>query len=149
MIRLLSVVTAIAIGATIAHAQGAANPIIAQRQDLMKKQDQALYRTGGPMIKGEKPFDLGVAKNIFKTIQETTAKLPALWPEDSQTGETRALPAIWKNKTDFMDWIKQLASDAKEAEATVKDLDSLKVAYDTLNTSCLGCHKDYRAKKQN
>ena len=145
MIRYLSVAALVAVGATVAYAQaltGAA--AIKERQALMKEQGTAMYRTGGPMIKGDKPFDLAVATGIFKTVVETSGKMKPLWPDDTQAGETRALPSIWTNKKDFNDWIDQTAKDAAEVVSTVKDPATFKAAYDKVNESCNGCHKDYR-----
>jgi cytochrome c556 len=41
----------------------------------------------------------------------------------------------------------KLGEDAKAAEASVKDLDSLKVAFGTVGKNCGGCHELYRIKK--
>ncbi len=146
MIRYLSVAALLAVGATAVYAQGAGGAAaIKERQAAMKSQAQAMYRVILPMIKGEKPFDQAEAVNSFKAVAESTAKLKTLWPDDSKTGgETRALPKIWETNKDFMEWIDQTVADSNAVQPTVKDLASLKGAFDKVNESCNGCHKDYR-----
>ena len=145
MIRYLSIAALLAVGATVAYAQGVTGAAaIKERVAVMKEQGQAMYRVGREMIKEEKPYDQTAATGVFKTVSETSAKLKALFPDDSQAGDTRALPAIWANKKDFNDWIDQLAADAKDGVSSTKDLASYKAAYDKVNASCNGCHKDYR-----
>ena len=145
MIRYLSVAALLAVGATIAYAQGlTGTAAVEARKALMKEQGTAMYRVGTPMIKGEKAFDLPAATGVFKTVVETVAKLKPLWPDDSQAGDHRSLPGIWKNKPDFEGWIDQVAKDAKDVGPTVKDAASFKAAFDKVNESCNGCHKDYR-----
>jgi cytochrome c556 len=41
----------------------------------------------------------------------------------------------------------KLGEDAKAAEASVTDLDSLKVALGAVGKNCGGCHETYRMKK--
>ena len=45
------------------------------------------------MLKGA-PYDLAAVKAALKTYGEAAAKIPALFPDDSKTGDTNALPAI-------------------------------------------------------
>ena len=40
----------------------------------------------------------------------------------------------------------KLSSDAKAADATVKDLDSFKAAMGEVGKNCGGCHNTYRKK---
>ncbi len=100
------------------------------------------------MAKGEAPFDLAKAKTIFVTFEDAAGKMPALFPDNSKTGEdTAALPAVWEKKADFDAKFKKFGEDAKAAEGSVKDLDSFKAAFATVGKNCGGCHETYRAKK--
>lgn len=145
MIRYVSIAALMAVGATVAYAQATGEAAIKERQALMKAKAQAMYRVILPMVKGEKDFDAAAATAAFKSVAEATAKVKPLWADDSKTGaETRAQPKIWENKKDFNDWIDQTETDAKAVQASVKDAASLKAAFDKVNESCNGCHKDYR-----
>ena len=144
MIRSLLAISAIAIGLSAAVAQ---DDPIAARKALMKQQG-AQAGQGAKFMKGEEPFDLAKAKAIFTTLASTAEKIPALFPPTSKTGgDTAALPAIWEKKDDFDAKAAKLATDAKDAAATVKDEASFKVAFPAVGKNCGGCHETYRAKK--
>ncbi len=120
---------------------------IKARQALMKANgDQA--KIAAAMAKGEKPFDLAAAKKVFATFANAAAKVPALFPPTSKTGEdTAALPAIWENMDDFKARLAKLGEDSRAAEASVTDLATFKTALGTVGKDCGGCHEKYRQKK--
>jgi cytochrome c556 len=141
------VVAAVAVATFGATAVVAQQDPIAARQALMKANGKAAGAIA-KMVKGEAPFDLAVAKQSFAHFQEAAAKMPALFPPTSKTGgETRASPKIWESMDDFKARFVKLGADAKAAEASVKDLDSLKAALGNLGKDCGGCHETYRIKK--
>jgi cytochrome c556 len=143
MLRVVAGVMLLALGTGVGQAQNAA--AIKQRQDIMKANAEAL-KAPGAMMKGEAPFELAKVQASLKTLQEDAAKLKTLWPEDSKTGgNTRALPAIWTNMKDYLDWFDGLANDAKAAEAAIKDEASFKAAWPNITDYCGSCHKDFRA----
>jgi cytochrome c556 len=142
MRRIIPGLVDLALGAGIAQAQ---SPAIKQRQDLMKANAEAL---GAPdaMVRGKAPFDLAKVQASFKTLADDSLKLKALWPEDSKTGgNTRALPAIWENTKDFLEWFDGLATDAKAAAESIKTEADLKAAWPNIVDYCGSCHKDFRA----
>lgn len=144
MIR-FALVAALALGATAVIAQ-TADPIAARKELMKGVGGQA--RNGAQMVRGEAPFDLAKAQNVFKVFAEAGEKLPALFPENSKTGgETAALPAIWTNTADFKAKADKWAADSKASQASVKDLDSFKTAFSAAGQQCGGCHETYRAKK--
>ncbi len=144
MIRAVVALSALAVVMTAALAQE--NPIKA-RQALMKSNGQQAA-LGAKMAKGEEPFDLAKAKAIFATFQDAAAKAPALFPDNSKTGDdTAADTKIWANMADFKAMFVKLGADAKAAEGSVTDLDSFKAAFGNLGKDCGGCHQTYRIKK--
>jgi len=145
MIRTVLAVAAIALYAGMATAQ---QDPIATRKALMKANgDRA--KIAAAMIKGEVPFDLDKARAIFTAFEDSAAKEPALFPDNSKTGDdTAADPKIWENMADFKARFAKLGADAKDALAKVKDLDSFKVAFGNIGKNdCGGCHEKYRVKK--
>ncbi len=140
----VAAIAVVAFGATAVVAQ---QDPIAARKAVMKSVGQA---TGAvtKMVKGEAPFDLATAKKSFATYQDAAAKMPDLFPANSKTGgETTAAPKIWEDMADFKAKFVKFGADAKAAEASVKDLDSLKAAMGTMGKNCGGCHELYRIKK--
>jgi cytochrome c556 len=145
MIRVLSVAVAIAIaiGGSLAYAQSMGTQAIADRKALMKEQSAA-GKGPAAMLKGDMPFDLAKVQASLKKLQETAAKAKTLFPDDSKTGDTAALPAIWEKKADVMAKFDKLGADAKAAAAAIKDEASFKAEWGKVAGNCGGCHKVYR-----
>jgi cytochrome c556 len=53
---------------------------------------------------------------------------------------------IWQNKADFDSKIPPVAKAITDVKGKVKDVASLKVAYDSINARCNDCHETYRVK---
>ena len=144
MLRTALAVAAIAIGVTAVAAQS--DPIAA-RKALMKEMGSQT-KTGGGMAKGEVPYDQAKAQAILATYVEVSGKMPDLFPETSKTGgDTTAAPKIWEDNAGFKAGFAKMASEAKAAQGTVKDLDSFKAAFGGLTKNCGACHETYRVKK--
>jgi len=130
-----------ALGVSVALADG--DPI-KQRRALMKANGDATKTVVG-MLKGA-PFDLEAVKKALSTYEDAATKAPALFPDDSKTGDTNALPAIWENKADFEARFAKLDADAKAASAAIVDQASFKATIPGVLKNCGGCHEQYRAK---
>jgi len=154
MIRtMFAVASAAAITLVVCAAVAQEDPI-KERKALMKANgDQA--KIAGDMIKGDKPFDLEAAHKVFATFQNTAAKMPGLFPEDTKSeanspaaDDFSPKPKVWEDMADFKARFVKLGDDAKAADSSVKDLDSLKAAMGNIGKNdCGGCHEEYRAKK--
>jgi cytochrome c556 len=143
MLRVVAGAALLTLGASVVLAQNTA--VIKERKDLMKANAEAT-KAPTAMMKGEAPFDLAKVKSSLKTFQTTSTKLKTLWPADSKTGgETRALPAIWTNVKEYLDWFDGFANDAKAAETSIKDEASFKSEWPKVVNYCGSCHKDFRA----
>ena len=82
----------VALGLVIAAGAMAQSDVIAQRKDLMKA-NGAATRLGTQMVRGEAPFDLAKAREIFTGISQRMERFPTLFPENSKTGgDTHAAP---------------------------------------------------------
>ena len=136
--RIVLTAAALAIGTTAVLAD-----VIADRKALMKQQG-AQAGQGNKFMKGEEPFDLAKAKHIFEVWAETAPKTSALFPDNSKTGDTAALPAIWEKKAEFDAAAAKLAADAKAALASVKDEASFKATFPEVLKDCGGCHRPFR-----
>ena len=144
MVRSILVAGALALGVTAAIAQ--AN-VIEQRQALMKQFGDTT-RTFGGMLRGQVPFDLAQAQAALRIYSANAKQLPALFPENSKTGnKTQALPVIWENKTEFNTIFAKLDQDAQNAVGAVKDEASFKVEGAKVVQNCGGCHNRFREKQ--
>lgn len=145
MLRLVSVVAALAVGATAVYAQNL--NVIKERKEGFKAMAGAAKEPGA-MVKGEAKFDLAKVQAALKAYQTNSAKLKGLFPDDSKTGgDTEALAKIWTAKADFTARFDKLAADAKAAEGTIKDEASFKAEWPKVMGNCGGCHKEYRVQK--
>lgn len=134
-------VLALSVGVAIA-ASGA--DAIKERRALMKENGEATKPVVA-MLKGA-PFDLAAVQKALKTYANAAEKMPALFPPDSETGDTHALPAIWTDKADVDARFKKLGADATAAETTITDAATFKATILTVLQNCQGCHEKYRAK---
>ncbi len=147
---MIRIVLAIAIGLGVTAAVAQEDPI-KTRKELMKTNGRQA-KVVGDMAKGDTPFDLAAAQKAFAAFQDAASKMPALYPDSSKGGdpadEFNASPKVWENMADFKSRFEKLGQDAKEAAASVKDLDSLKAAVGNIGKNdCGGCHQTYRLKK--
>jgi len=141
MIRNVLAMTAVAVGVTAVMAQ---SDLVSQRKALMKGNGQhagAISR----MVRGEDPFDAAKVTAAFAQWTETAQKLPGLFPEPPKPGEeTRALPKIWENKSDFEAKIAAIGKAVADNKDKAKTLDELKVAMPLVSKTCGDCHEPYR-----
>jgi cytochrome c556 len=144
MVRLTAALAALAIGATAVYAQNAG--AIKLRQDTMKSLGAAA-KGPGTMAKGDAPFELAKVQASLKTIEEGATKAKDLFPDDSKSGETDALPIAFEKKADLVARLDKLAADAKAAQATITDAASFKTEWPKVVGNCGGCHKEYRKPK--
>jgi cytochrome c556 len=141
MLRVVSFAAILAVGATAVFAQSAA---IKDRKELFKQMGGAA-KVGGPMMKGEVPFDLVKVQGALKVYSDNAKKLKDLFPDDSKTGgDTEALPAIWEKKADFLGMMDKFDKDSAAAGVAIKDEASFKTEWPKVMANCGGCHKVYK-----
>jgi cytochrome c556 len=146
--RKLSVfVATFVLGASAALALSGADAI-KQRRELMKG-DGAATKPVVAMLQGKAPFDLATVQKTLNTYVNAMSKEPALFPPDSKTGDTNALPVIWDddNLADLDARFKKLGDDATAALATIKDEASFKATMPGVLKNCGACHEKYHAKQ--
>lgn len=116
---------------------------IAERKALMKRSGEQA-RAGTQMVRGEAPYDQAKAQAVLAAFADKAAKLPALFPANSRTGETRALASIWDKPADWKAAVDKFGADVKAAQASTKDLDSFKTAFGAVGRNCGTCHEAFR-----
>jgi cytochrome c556 len=141
-------VAILAIAASVGVALAAGADTIKERRELMKANGE-VSKPLVPMLKGAAPFDLATVQKALKTYENAASKMPGLFPPDSKTGDTHALPAIWEgnNKADLDARFKKFGEDAAAALASVKDDASFKATMPAFFNNCGGCHEKYREKQ--
>jgi len=122
----------------------AASDLAGQREADMKAIGGSL-KTGFDMVQGKTEFDAAKAKAAMETIAAKATNFPTLFPEGSETADSKAAPAIWTNKADFEAHAAKLATDATAAAAATEGgVDAFKGAIGAVAANCKACHQTYR-----
>lgn len=131
----------------------------ANAQSMFEKSEDAIeyrkatfqlirYQIGdmGDMLKGKVPFD---AKR-FEKRANAAATLSALpweaFTNDSQKGDTSALPAVWNDRATFDTKAAKFAEYAKALATAAKSGDKKEIAPAFRNWAkgCKDCHKSFK-----
>ena len=145
MIKAIAAALVVAAAATTVVAQ---TDVIAERKSIMRG-NGAATRTGTQMIRGEMPFDLARAKEVFAGIQNGMTRFPNLFPENSKTGgETKAAPRIWEDMAGFRAASAKIVQDATAAAAATTDQASFQANFQRVTANCNSCHQTYRINPQ-
>lgn len=131
------VVAAMAQDAFVAPA--APGEAVATRKALMK-QDGGILRSAGPLTGAE-------AVAAMQTLKDNYSHIPALFPEGSIVGDSKALPAIWENWEEFVA-IAKTGEDAAAAglvAAEAGDTAGYAAALQAIGATCGQCHQQFRS----
>ncbi len=147
MIRTVVVVGALLLGAGAVMAQ---QDVAVKQDNLMRAQGKSMYGVILKMAKGEIPYD---QKAVDAAIAQLEASVPTIADvfatnpkEDVVNAKYGASQKVWQNKADFDSKIPPVAKAIADVKGKIKDVASLKVAYDTIQAKCAGCHETYRLK---
>ena len=144
--RLLSFVPAIMILVPLALHAAEPEDIIKYRQNMMKA---IAGHTGaaGAIIQGKVDYKNQLADHV-RALQALTSDIPALFPKDSDFGDTKAKDGVWSNRAEF----EKTAKDAKARVAAFAkavqggNQQAIVASYKEMGEGCKGCHKDFRKK---
>jgi cytochrome c556 len=101
------------------------------------------------MVKGEIPWDTARFKGFADDLATaTTLDYMRGFPDGSDSGTTRAKPAIWSNKADFEAKLKDLRTEAQKlaTAAGSGDQDAIVEQFKATGGTCKACHDDYKSK---
>jgi cytochrome c556 len=144
--------TAIAMGALLLGVGAAmAQQEIAVKQDnLMRAQAKSLYTVMLKMTKGEVPYNQAAVDAAIAQLAESVPTIPSVFATNPKQDVVDATygssQKIWQNKADFDSRVPPVAKAIADVKGKIKDVASLKVAYDSINGKCNECHETYRVK---
>ncbi|MGB3409111.1 MAG: cytochrome c, partial [Jannaschia sp.] len=118
------------------------------RHGLMKMISMNVGNVAG-MARGTVDYDAAAAQQAADNLAALgMLDVDALWPEGTATGEigdSRALPAVWSDRTGFLAQWEAFGTATQAMQATAGDgLDALKVGLGEVGKTCGACHDDYR-----
>jgi cytochrome c556 len=147
MIRMIVVAGALLLGVGAATAQ---QDVAVKQDNLMRAQAKSLYTVMLKMVKGEVPYDQAAVDAAIAQLGAsvpTIADVFATNPKQDVVNATYgASQKVWQNKADFDSKIPPVAKAIADVKGKIKDVASLKVAYDSINDKCTNCHETYRLK---
>jgi cytochrome c556 len=144
-ISAIAIAGLLTIGVVSAFAQDAfvapATPeeAVAMRQAVMKE-DGGILRSAGNLTGDE-------AVAAMQTILTNYTHIPALFPENSIVGDSKALPAIWENWDGFNAILEtgKTAATAGIAAAQAGDAAAYGEAIKAIGGTCGQCHQAFRS----
>ena len=147
MMRTVVVAGVLLLGAGAVMAQ---QDIAVQQDNLMRTQGKSMYGVLAKTVKGEIPYDQKAVDGALAALAEsvpTIAKTFATNPkEDVVDANFGSSPKIWQNKADFDAKVPVVTKTIADVKGSIKDVASLKVAYDSIQAKCADCHDTYRLK---
>lgn len=147
MIRTVVVVGTLLLGAGAVVAQ---QDVAVQQANLMKAQARSLYGVIFKTVKGDSAYDQAAVDTALKELEDSVAKIATVFtpnPKEHVIDATYgSSQKIWQNKADFDSKIPPVAKAIADAKGKIKNVASLKAAYDSINARCTDCHENYRLK---
>lgn len=125
---------------------GASADPISERKELMKERGP-LMRVLGPIAQGQQPFDAAAVMDALEKLNANAeaVDVAALWPEGSETGDTKSSPKIWEDMVGYQaETDKYTAATQAAVAANPQDLASFQAAFGPVAASCGACHEDFR-----
>ena len=141
-----------AVAATLFTLAAPASAQFAKPEDAIKYRKNALFvmqqnfSRVASMASGRTPFDAKVAAESAETAAYLS-KLPwAAFMADTDKGETKAKPEIWKEPAKFKDASEKTQAEMVKLAAASKtgNIDQIKTAVAAVGGSCKACHDAFR-----
>lgn len=117
---------------------------ISERQAAMKSVGGAMRVVAG-FARGQADYDAAAALAAFTTMNEVSMTYGTLFPEGSDTGDTKAAPAIWTDRAGFDAAVAKFEADTAAAIAAAPaDLDAFRPVFGAVAANCGACHEKYQ-----
>src|SRR3954452_3322985 len=147
MARVFVVAGALLLGVGAATAQ---QEIAVKQDNLMRAQAKSLYTVILKMTKGEVAYDQAQVDAAIKQLEESVPTIPTVFAtnpkQDVKDATYGSSQRVWQSKADFDSRVPPVAKAIADVKGKIKDVASLKVAYDSINGKCTECHETYRVK---
>jgi cytochrome c556 len=147
MMRTVVVVGTLLLGVGAVMAQ---QDIAVKQDNLMRAQGKSMYVTMLKTVKGEIPYDQAAIDAAIAQLEESVPTIVSVFAtnpkEDVVDAHYGSSQKIWQNKADFDSKVPPVAKVVADVKGKIKDVASLKVAYDSIQAKCTDCHETYRLK---
>jgi cytochrome c556 len=147
MIRMVVVVGTALVGIGAVMAQ---QDIAVQQDNLMRGQGKSMYGVIQKTVKGEIPYNQAAVDTAIVQLEQSVGKIATVFTpnpkQDVVDAHYGASQKIWQNKADFDSKIPPVAKAIADVKGKIKNVASLKVAYNSIQAKCTDCHETYRVK---
>lgn len=147
MIRAVVIVGALWLGLGTAMAQ---QELAVKQDNLMRAQAKSLYGVILKMVKGEIPYDQAAIDAALAQLEQSVPTIPTVFATNPNQDVVNATygssQKVWRDKADFDSKVPPVIKAVAAAKSKVKDVATLKAAYDDINDRCTDCHETYRVK---
>jgi cytochrome c556 len=147
MIRTVVVAGALLLGVGAVMAQ---QDIAVKQDNLMRAQGKSMYVVILKTVKGEIPYDQKAIDAAIAQLEESVPTIATVFAtnpkEDVVNATYGSSQKIWQNKADFDSKTPPVAKAIADVKGKIKDVASLKLAYDSIQAKCTDCHETYRLK---
>ncbi len=126
----------------IAFAEGAKDPDVKARQELMEANGGAM-KTLGDMASGKEAFDAAKAEAAKKQLVDDAAGIAAAWKNNATDPASHSKPEIWTAWDDFVAKAGDLGKAAAALDTTSKD--TIGAGLGAIGGTCKACHTAYKA----
>ena len=109
---------------------------------------QATMKENGGTLRSAGTLTGSEAVAAMQTLLDNYTNMPALFPENSVVGDSKALPVIWENWEEFTAIIEtgRSAAETGLAAAEAGDAAAYGEAVKTIGATCGQCHQQFRAQ---
>jgi cytochrome c556 len=116
--------------------------VVADRQQLMKRQGQAMTDITAKLRAG----NVEAVAADADVLTQTSKQIPALFPAGSTSPKSRAKPEIWQKRAEFEGYAKSLEDQSKKVAslARAKDPGTQAAVTEMGRTACGACHNAFR-----
>jgi len=147
MMRTIVIAGVLLLGAGAVMAQ---QDVAVKQDNLMRAQAKSLYVVMLKTVKGETPYDQAAIDAAIAQLEASVPTIASVFATNPKQDVVNATygssQKIWQNKADFDSKIPPVAKAIADVKGKIKDVASLKVAYDSINDRCNDCHETYRLK---
>ena len=147
MMRTVVVAGALLLGAGAAMAQ---QEIAVKQDNLMRAQAKSLYTVILKTVKGEVPYKQADIDAAIAQLEQSVPTIPSVFATNPKQDVVDATygssQKVWQNKADFDSKVPPVIKAIADVKGKIKNVASLKVAYDSINGKCNECHETYRVK---
>lgn len=144
--RRWSIRTGLIVGLVCSSAAASADQALIDYREAVMESIGGHTQALAAIIKGDVPY--AEDARLHATAIEPLAKIAQhIFPPESRTGKTEALPAIWEKPEKFKEALTAFQTAAADlATAADGDVKSLAGPFGALAKACKGCHDDFRKK---